>query len=60
MVIVDQRPRGETPLVGLSLPPGRHAVTLESSDGRRATFTIDVAQGQRNTWVYDFESKAFR
>lgn len=59
-VLVDKEPRGRTPLVDLNLSPGRHAVTLESVDGRRATFTIDVAEGARNTWVYDFEARGFR
>lgn len=59
-VLVDKEPRGRTPLIDLNLSPGRHAVTLESVDGRRATFTIDVAEGARNTWVYDFEARGFR
>ncbi len=58
--MIDKVPRGLTPLVGLQLAAGRHAVTLEAPDGRRATFTIDVADGTRNTWVYDFESRGFR
>ncbi|MCK6502333.1 PEGA domain-containing protein [Myxococcota bacterium] len=59
-VVVDQVPRGQTPLMGLALAAGRHAVTLETPDGRRSTFTIDVVEGRRNTWVYDFETRSFR
>ena len=59
-VIVDNVPRGNTPLVGLALPAGRHSVTLTTTDGRRSTFTIDVAADRGNQWVYDFEQRAFR
>ncbi|MCB9777475.1 MAG: protein kinase [Alphaproteobacteria bacterium] len=59
-VMVDKQPRGYTPLVGVELSPGRHAVTLETEDGRRSTFAIQVAAGQDNQWVYDFETKSFQ
>jgi len=57
---IDGEMRGRTPQVGLSLPPGKHTITLAADDGRRTTFTIDVVEGRSNRWIWDFESTTFK
>jgi hypothetical protein len=50
-VFVRGRSLGETPLVGVELPPGRHTLELRGSDGttRRATVTIRSGEVTRES-----------
>jgi len=46
-VVVDGRPLGNTPRVGLVLPPGKHTVTLVNPQtGERHTQTVNIKPGQ--------------
>jgi eukaryotic-like serine/threonine-protein kinase len=44
-VVVDGRPVGSTPVMGLTLAPGAHTVVLVTSDGRRAVRGATVKAG---------------
>ena len=45
-IFVDGTNLGVTPLVGKSLPPGKHTVKAVTKDGRTRTFDITVAPGK--------------
>jgi len=59
VIFVDGRKLGETPLVELSLPAGRHRLRAQLSDGRSRTIVVRVRPGTLTTrrfhW-YDSDS----
>jgi hypothetical protein len=58
-VTVDGRFIRESPLYEYELESGAHVVVLETADGQRRSFKIDVLPGQtlRKTW--SFEDNAY-
>jgi hypothetical protein len=54
-VIIDGKARGSTPLTGIKLPAGAHAVQLVNSRfGIDRTFTVEVRSGEVTKKKYDF------
>ena len=45
-IFIDGKPYGETPLVRISLPPGRHAVRAVSPSGASRAMTIAIEPGK--------------
>ena len=45
-IFIDGRSYGETPLVRISLPPGRHAIRAVSPSGASRTMTIAIEPGK--------------
>ena len=46
VIFVDGKNKGETPLVKLSLPPGKHTVKAKSPSGSVKTFSITIESGK--------------
>jgi len=46
VIYIDGKPRGETPLVHLELPPGRHSVRAVSPSGATRSFRIQIEPGK--------------
>lgn len=53
-VILDGRPLGDTPKVGISVEPGSHTVMFVR-DGERQTKSVTVAPGEKKTVVHRFK-----
>ncbi|MEZ4301139.1 MAG: PEGA domain-containing protein [Polyangiaceae bacterium] len=48
-VLVDGKPVGRTPQIGLPVDPGRHTVVFVFADGRQKKQTVTVGPGQTVT-----------
>jgi serine/threonine-protein kinase len=46
VIYIDGKNKGETPLVRLSLPPGKHAVRAVSPQGSVKNFSITIESGK--------------
>ena len=46
VIYIDGKKYGETPLVKLSLPPGRHRVRAVSASGSTRNLTIRIESGK--------------
>jgi len=53
-VLLDGRPMGQTPRMGVSVPPGSHTVVFVNSDYGRKAKTINVEAGKTATVVVHF------
>lgn len=53
-VLVDGKVAGQTPLDQISLPVGKHQVTLRTEDGRKHELAITIVQGKVATFTYQF------
>ncbi|HEY4105219.1 MAG TPA: PEGA domain-containing protein, partial [Polyangiaceae bacterium] len=53
-VLVDGRPMGQTPKMGVSLPPGSHTVMFVNADHGRKSKTVTVEAGKSQTVVVRF------
>ena len=53
-VLVDGRPMGQTPKMGVSLPPGSHTVMFVNSDYGRKSKSVTVEAGKSQTVVVKF------
>jgi serine/threonine-protein kinase len=53
-VILDGRPLGDTPKVGVSVSPGSHTV-LFVRDGERQAKSVTVGPGEKKTVVHRFK-----
>lgn len=53
-VLVDGRPMGQTPKMGVSLPPGPHTVMFVNSDYGRKSKSVTVEAGKSQTVVVKF------
>jgi hypothetical protein len=47
VISVDGKKLGETPLVGISLSPGKHTVRAVSASGSTKTISITIESGKR-------------
>lgn len=48
-VLLDDKPLGQTPKVGISVSPGNHVVTLIGTTGAKKTVTVTVGSGETKT-----------
>jgi serine/threonine protein kinase len=48
-ILLDGKPLGSTPKVGISVSPGSHVVTFLGSDGAKKTVTLTVKSGESKT-----------
>jgi eukaryotic-like serine/threonine-protein kinase len=46
VIFIDGKRYGETPLVGISLPPGKHSVRAVSASGTSQSLTINIESGK--------------
>jgi hypothetical protein len=46
VIFIDGKPYGETPLVRIALPPGKHALRAVSPSGTSRTMTIVIEPGK--------------
>lgn len=46
VIYIDGKSRGETPLVKIPVPPGKHTVKAKSPSGAVKTFTITIESGK--------------
>jgi len=46
VIFIDGKRYGETPLVGISVPPGKHVVRAVSASGTSQTLTINIESGK--------------
>ena len=54
-VVLDGRPLGNTPKVGLSVPAGTHTVTFVHSEKGKQTVTVTVNAGETKTAAVKFK-----
>lgn len=48
-VLLDGKPLGQTPKVGISVSPGNHVVTFIGTTGAKKTVTVTVGSGETKT-----------
>ncbi|HKO53014.1 MAG TPA: PEGA domain-containing protein, partial [Polyangiaceae bacterium] len=53
-VLLDGRPMGQTPRMGVSVPPGPHTVVFVNAEHGRKAKTINVEAGKTATVVVRF------
>ncbi|HVY46092.1 MAG TPA: PEGA domain-containing protein, partial [Minicystis sp.] len=53
-VVLDGRPLGTTPKVGVSVPAGSHTVTFVNPDGGRKSVSVTVKAGETKTAAVKF------
>lgn len=56
-VIIDGRPRGQTPVSGVKVPAGTHTVVFRHSSRGTMTRTVSVGSGQTATAVVRFKAE---